>query len=487
MTRHGLHSLLAWCTFIWVASMLTGCALEKEIRKPLTRTETDFYTLTERDTTVHDRVQNVPGASSESTLVATTSRSQSRKSYTTTWDSTADRQYPNFLRAGGLEVAGLLGSSSLNGAATGIFGLYSLFTSDQVNDTGSFWHGHGPQSKESGITKGELVRFMPVEYRLRWFDDAPNWTLGWSLAEYLTPDEDRAHHALVSIGTNMYVRRRFFIRDQIPYMIFSPFLGASVYPSAYVNLGGELLLGSLAGLNARAYAGLASGFSWSDPMMGSTFPYFGLGVSVMDFTNRVEETEHEWKDYVNTGINFNIIEGSLIKSGSSDVTIFSDSTIAFGGGQLKFASVEIPLPFANYHFWAGTSLLNWLSFGFHEQSMSVLPLRVGYRQYVFTESLMLEPFLELNYYPSTVFNIGARLKLDSRGGAGIGLTAGYASGSPGAFSPTVFNSAAPPVGSSFGTAYLGVTLFLGDWNFTPEFVRESRTKEIPSTMGEGAR
>jgi hypothetical protein len=445
----------------------------------ITRTETDYYTITDRDTTFHETVRNAPGSSSDNGVVFPSSRTTQSNRVTLSHDSTYDRHYPNFLRAGGIETAGLIGSSSMNGLGTGLFGIYNLFTGDQITKSGTFWNPPGsqfPPNTANNLFKGELIRLAPYEYRLRWFNDAPNWTIGWSAFELLAPDEDRDHW-LTSIGLNAYVRRRFFIRDQIPYIIFSPFLGASAYPSAYVNVGGELQLGSLAGLNLRAYAGLASGFTWSTLNSTTTFPYMGLGISVLDFTNSVEETEREWKEYVHSGININIFEGSLFSISQNYHTIWSDSTFPFQGAQIKIASVEIPLPFANYHFWAGTSLLNWMPLGFSQEGFGVLPIRVGYRQYIFAEDLMLEPFVEYNYYPSTFVNAGLRLKLDTYKGLGIGITAGYASGSPGNFAPQILNTAAASNIFNFSTAYLGVTLFLGDWNMSPETIRAERASE----------
>jgi len=51
----------------------------------------------------------------------------------------------------------------------------------------------------------------------------------------------------------------------------------SIYPSGYVNIGGELQLGSLAGLNLRAYAGFADGFSqWTGNVTKLHFRIWGL-------------------------------------------------------------------------------------------------------------------------------------------------------------------------------------------------------------------
>ncbi len=463
---------------ILLASGLTGCF--SHVSNPITRTETDYYTITDRDTTYHETSRNVPGSQADNGVVFPSSREIYIDRSTLSHDSTHDRNYPNFLRAGGIEVAGLMGSSSANGIGPGLLGIYSLFTADQYTHPGTLWlPGTNPSSQ---LFKGELIRIMPYEYRLRWFNDAPNWTLGWSAFELLAPDELRGtagtpNDWLMSVGTNVYLRRRFFLRDRIPYIIFDPFVGISAFPSAYVNLGGELQLGSLAGFNLRAYAGLASGFQWTSPGHELTFPYLGLGVSALDFTNAVEETEHEWKDYTHTAIQTNILEATLMRTFPNYLSIWSDSTIPFTAAQVKFANVELPLPLGNYHFWAGTSLINWMAMGFEKQGLGILPLRAGYRQYLFGPELMIEPFVEYNYYPSTIFNIGAQLKLDTHSTENIGITLGYATGSPGDFTPQIFNTAGVAQATSFSTAYLGISLFLGDWDQTPEKVMADRARE----------
>ncbi|HEX5316069.1 MAG TPA: hypothetical protein VFX22_05405, partial [Candidatus Kapabacteria bacterium] len=466
-----------------LAACLAGCI--SHVQNPITRTETDYYTITDRDTTVRETERNVPGSAADNGVVFPSSRQTYISRSTLSHDSTYDRTYPNFLRYGGIETAGLMGSSSLNGLGPGLFGIFALFNSDQFLTTssgqpvyGTIYHPtdslHPQNSNGSQLFKGELIRLMPYEYRLRWFNDAPNWTIGWSAFELLAQDENRAHW-LTSYATNVYLRRRIFIRDQIPYLIFSPFFGVSVYPSAYINLGGELQFGSLAGLNIRAYAGFAGGFNqWSSPITKVSFPYLGLGVSALDFTNTVEETEREWKYYAHTGINVNILEASVLAE-SANYESFFDTSVAksfpLQGLQLKLANVEIPLPIGNYHLWAGTSLINWMAMSFDRQGISVLPLRVGYRQYIFAEDLMFEPFIEYNYYPSSIINIGARLKLDTWTHQNIGITLGYASGSPGAFSPQLLNTGGLASATNFSTAYLGLTLFLGDWNKSPETIR----------------
>ncbi len=469
------EALLAM-TFLGFAlsSVLTGCF--SHVSNPITRTETDYYTITDRDTTFHVTSRNVPGTSADNGVVFPSSREIYLDRNTLSHDSTYDRIYPNFLRAGGIEFAGLIDNSPNNGIGPGLFGLFSIPTADQYTHPGTLLEpGKNPNPQ---FFKGELLRFMPYEYRLRWFNDAPNWTLGWSAFELLAPDEIRSNW-FTSVATNVYIRRRIFLRDHIPYIIFDPFLGVSVFPSAYLNLGGELQIGSLAGFNVRAYAGLAAGWtSWGiQTGVQQAFPYLALGVSALDFTNTVEETQHQWKDYVHTAIQTNILEVTLMRTSQNYLSIWQDSTIPLNASQIKVANVELPLPFGNDHFWAGTSLVNWMAMGFDRQGVGILPVRAGYRQYILSEDLMLEPFIELNYYPSSIFNIGAQLKLDTHTNENVGITLGYAVGSPGDFLPQIFNNAGVAQATSFSTAYLGISLFLGDWNWSPEKVLADRARE----------
>jgi hypothetical protein len=478
---------------VFASVIFSGCFLS-HVENPITRTETDYYTITDRDTTTHEIVRNAPGTTHDNGVVFPSSRETHIYRNTLSHDSTHDRPYPNFLRAGGLETVGLIGSSSSNGLGPGLFGIYALFNSNQILPSSNtpvsgtiYKPTNSIQTENTNgnqLFKGEIIRVMPYEYWLRWFNDAPNWTLGWSAFELLAKDENR-NNWFTSYGTNVYLRRRIFISDQIPYLIFSPFAGVSAYPSAYINAGGELQFGSLAGMNVRAYAGFAAGFTqWTNSTNSAAFPYFGLGISVLDFTNTPQETEHEWKYYTHTGIDVNILEATWMATSKKYTSIWSDSTLPLNAIQIKFATVEIPLPFGNYHFWAGTSLLNYMGMGFQNQALGVLPLRVGYRQYIFAEDLMIEPFIEYNYYPSNVFNIGAQLKLDTWSHENIGITFGYATGSAGSFSPQLFNTGAPAQGTSFSTAYLGFSLFLGDWDESPETVRAQHASRSDPWSGQ---
>jgi hypothetical protein len=454
---------------IVLAALLSSCVT--------TRKDTDYYTITDRDTTTQAVRPVAPGSIDDNGVVFPSTRVTDIHRDILQHDSTYDRKYPNFLRAGGLEFAGLITTSTNKGLGVGLFGVYSMFNASSITDRINSLFNPPSSTSDSGSTslfKGQIIRISPMEYRLRWFDDAPGWSVGWSPAEAFFKDE--SDQSFGSILANVYLRKRIFLRDRIPYLLFSPFVGVGFIPSEYANLGGELTFGSIGGLSLRAYAGAIAGKP--TPSRKITYwPYFGLGVGVLNFINRPEETEREWKDYIHSAINVNTLEFTLMKASVGDASILQDSTLPFNGLQIKLGNVEFPLPLADHHFWAGTSLLNFMMPGFIHQGLGVLPVRFGYRQYIMAEDLMIEPFFEYNYYPSSFFNAGARIKLDTKTTENFGITFGYTSGSPGAFLATSVNTSGAEDLLSWSTAYLGVSIYLGDWNHTPEQVDAMRATE----------
>ena len=449
----------------------------------ITRTETDYYTIVIRDTTYREDVRNVPGSADDNGVVFPSSRTTNIRHYTMTYDSTYDRTYPNFLRMGGLELAGYLLTSSRNGVGPGFLGAYSVLDSHTIKGVGSVINPTA--TDEESIFKGNLVRFMPFEYRLRWFDDAPNWTIGGSVYEVINRNENEG---FASLG-NIYVRRRFYFHDKIPYLFASPFFGVGFYPSMYMNTGAELTLGSLGGFNLKGYAGLAAGFNWNaegrkaaieagKPTALFGFPYFGFGVSTLDFVNKVEETEREWKDYVHSSIEVSILDGQLLASFADYTNAFDTvlSSLPFTGGSVRFGTAHYPLPVLDSNFFVGTTLFNFMALGFEQSTFSVLPVRVGYRRHLIAEDLSLEPFMEFNYYPSQYFNIGTRLRLKAYSDFSIGVVVGYAVGSSGAYLPNALFSEGSPLGSDFSTGYAGVSFTFGRI-FTPDFIWKSKASE----------
>ncbi|MEP7235883.1 MAG: hypothetical protein ABI778_11370, partial [Ignavibacteriota bacterium] len=259
------------------SALLSGC---------VTRNEYDTYSITVRDSLYRENVRNAPRSGEDNGTVFPSSRTTKLERESLSYDSTFQRSYPAFLRYGGIELAGLITGSSNLGLGAGILGAYTVLDSDRINNVF--------KPKQNSIFKGQILRVGPVEYQLHWFDEAPNWTIGWNAYESIAKDDDPSN-TLRSIGSNVYIRKRFWFRERPPYVFASPFFGISLLPSAYVNLGGELTFGSFGGFNLRAYAGLAAGFTWSpflranSPSTTIVTPYIGLGVSALDFINKVSE------------------------------------------------------------------------------------------------------------------------------------------------------------------------------------------------------
>jgi hypothetical protein len=455
--------------------MMTGCS--GSVPYVVTRTETDHYTITIRDTTVNDQIKNVPGSSDDNGVVFPSSKTRNIYRATTSYDSSHDRTYPAFLRFGGLEFASTLTGAPGPGYGAGMLGVYSLFDSSMVYRTVGM--------KEKPFFQGHIFRLMPMEYPLRWFNDAPDWTWGMSAYENIAQNSDSTR-SLTSIAANLYVRKRFWLRDIKPFLIFSPFVGISAVPSAYVNVGGELTLGSYGGFNLRAYAGFAYGFTWAfhkSDANGNAYPtiatpYIGLGVSALDFINKPADLLREWKDYAHSAVELSVLNIEPIYATAGYPNLFDTTSIKLPltGVSLELATAHFPLNnLWDGKFWAGTTLFKLFAPGYNQQGFSVLPLRFGYRHYLFAEDLTVEPQIELSYYPSQMANISTKLKLNMFNDFTFGFVAGYVSGSPGAYLPGAFaevnNNFAKNL-NEFNTFYFGITIGLKDRYYTPERVKQ---------------
>jgi len=463
---------------IFLSALLSSC---------ITRYETDAYTITVRDSLIRENVRNAPGSGGENGTVYPSSRTTRLTRESLSYDSTYERQYPAFLRYGGIEFGGLITNSSNAGLGPGLLGVYSLADSSRISLPGHLQDSINklPDSvknllpkKPTSFFKGHLFRIMPVEYQLHWFNEAPDWTIGWNAYESIAQD-DSTINSLWSVGANIYIRKRFWFRDKPPYLFASPFFGISLLPSAYVNLGSELTFGSFGGFNIRAYAGLATGFTWKpfNPNNANsksiTTPYLGLGVSALDFVNKISETQHEWKDMLHSAVELSAIDIDFLDAFAGYPNLL-DTTIGklpITGISVQIASAHFPLDIWDGKFWAGTSLFKFFALGYFQGAFSVLPLRFGYRQYLIAEDLTLEPFIEANYYPSSFINLAARLRLNTFHDMTVGLILGYANGSSGAFLPKLFIPNGSKTATSFGSFYFGVSFSPKDRLNTPELVR----------------
>ena len=471
----GLPALLLLC--VAAGSFLSGCYT-------ITRTEEDLYTITQSDTTIREDVHNTPGERENGTIYPSPRTVTITREYVQR-DSTVERHYPAFLRFGGIETASFLSGGTTDGSGNGLFGLYDLLTLNRTDDTKIF--------------TANLYRIMPYEIRLRWFNDSPNWTIGTSAVEFLQRQRDSSaefdsDEQLIGIAP-IYLRKRYFLREDPPYIMVVPFFGVSPWgPNHYVNLGSTLDIGSIGGFNARAYVGYAAGITnlftglvdenGETSATGVAFPYVGIGVSALDFVNKTEELFIEWKDHDHNALEVSGMNFDLVRAFSDTrdpfATTLEDTTAGappISGLILRIASASIPVPVGDRRWFIGTSLFNLMALNGTDVAFGFLPIRTGYRFNLLEDELSLEPFAEFTYFPSTALHVGGRLVLEVPEIPEIGLEGfpftmnllfGMVSGSTNLDVLTGVEELAAP--DSFTTPYIGFGIGVGDALFTPEEV-----------------
>ncbi len=466
-------------SLVLIALSLSCCLFEGCII-PVTRTVDDVYTRTTEDTLIINNKRNAPG-SVENGVVFPTSHVVEVQRSVVQKDSLIRREYPAFIRLGLFESVGLIGSArSGKGIGTGLLGVYlnpaDLLASDIA-------------PKGSAVFGGGLYRFGILEYRLRWFRDAPNWTIGTSIFETFYAEASNERSLMSNFP--LYIRKRFYLREEIPYVCVTPSFGLGMYPSQYINLSTSIDVGSMGGLNFRSYVGLISGVN----MAGNTFnntksaqsfttPYFGFGVSVLDFLNRVPELSTEWKDHEHSAWDVGIVRFTVLRT-SQDSSFFG-SAFPLQGFQLLGAPVSLALPWLGHRLYAGTELFNLVVVGgtkvkvFNQTIQStaiglgILPIRVGYWQPVLNDELSFEPFVEYSYYPNNMFQIGARLNLFATRSLNVALNAGYITSDGFDTSSGFFQEAFGSSLGAFSTVYVGISVGLFDRIFFEDELRYNR-------------
>ncbi|OGU58111.1 MAG: hypothetical protein A2X64_05590 [Ignavibacteria bacterium GWF2_33_9] len=390
----------------------------------LTREERDIFSITDRDTTYTNFVKNSPN-NMDNGVIFPSSREILVERNTTQHDSEFIRYYPDFIRFGIFESIGTIGGASSDAIGTGLFGVFPI---NELNPEYS-----GDSSK---VFSGGIYRLGISEWRLRWFRDAPNWTIGTSFTEAILPDANSDKY-LISFFP-IYIRKRFFLREEIPYIALTPAIGVGYYPSQYINASVSLDLGSIGGLNLRTYLGFAAGYNGTNtPQMinssGSNsetvvFPYAGLGISFLDFLNLVPETYVEWKDHQHSAWEISVVDFTLLGA-DANKSIFKDTLSGFlKGFDLQFARTNLAIPLLNNRFYVGTSLLRLAIMGRYEWAMGILPIRFGYWHTLIDDELTTNPFMEFAFYPSSYFNIGAELNLRITQSIVLGAKLGYITG-----------------------------------------------------------
>ena len=412
--------------------ILQSCSIKEQH----TRIEKDKYTHTIKDSTERHYYSNSP-RNKEDGVVNPSTRDIIVDNTVSQYDSIVEREYPDFIRLGLFESVGIFGGDSKVGLDGGIFGVYLDPTKNLKNDF---------RGTESSLFTGGIYRLGIMEKRLRWFQDSENWTWGFTGMELIMPDA-HIENGLMGFGV-FNLTKRFYFKTDIPYFALGARFGMGVFPSQYGKLEGFAELGSIGGLNLRAYLGFAAGMNMETTVLinsndfanEATYPttfYGGFGVSYFDFINVVPETYREWKDMEHSAWRVGVAEVAVLNSNaeSSFFSNESDSTSSnsiIRGGYLKLLNANISLPILDERLYIGTSLLNVMFLGGISGGIGIIPIRVGWMQQILKDELFVDPFIEYNYYPSRFYNIGAKITLGfPRTGKFNGsLILGYASGDP---------------------------------------------------------
>lgn len=451
--------------------LFTGCSFS------ISRIESDKYTLTEVDTTVYTDVKNLPGNGRDNGTIYPSPRvSNSTRRYLQT-DTIVERRYPNFLRFGIIEGVGLIApGTSTDGTGNGLFGFFKSLSAKHPDDT--------------KIMGANIFRFVPFESQFKWLTDSPNWVIGTSLTEFITFQKDSSinlDRGEYLIGViHSYLKRRFYLRDEVPYIFYTPYLGVSFFPSQYINLGVSLDVGSYGGLNIRSYAGFVSGTTWvigekdgKNPNL--TFPYFGIGISALDFINKPSELEVEWDNQKHSAIEVSALNIAVVHTFGSDSKSFFNTVLqdslgeTFTGGILKFGTANFPIRLGDIeNFFIGTSLLNIHALNKNAVGFGFLPLRIGYRESFYKNVLILEPSFEQTFYPSMITNICLRSSLTLTDWTQFDIVLGYSHISP--FNDPASGFETLKTTQSYGTGYIGVGIGIGDFMNSIDRVLSDRKK-----------
>jgi hypothetical protein len=442
---------------------LTGCF------NFTTRVERDLYTITERDTTTFIEQKNAPGNRDNGVIFPSSRTIESYRDMQQR-DSLVQHEYPDFIRLSIFESVGTVGGNNNYSTGSGLFGIFPNYQKLSSSNRGD----------SSSLFTGGIYRIGTGDWRLRWFRDAKDWTLGTSLFEGIFPDA-RVENSLVSI-LPLYVKKRWYITDKIPYLTVTASVGVGWFPSQYINLSGSLDLGSMGGLNLRAYLGVAAGVNTKNSYMvrlspigtdaTTVFaPYAGLGISFLDFSNSVPETYVEWKNHPNSSWDVGILQLSFLYTGTDSSAISSGTGKSlFNGVMIKGLNTNISLPFADNKFYFGASLFNLMALGMNEWALGILPIRVGYWMTLLPDELSLDPYIETSFYPSAMYNFAVRMNLRLSKYLNGGLIAGYL------ISSTNYNLGSD-LTSAFGNPgsisrfYFGFSVGIGDKIFYPENIR----------------
>ncbi len=441
-----------------------GCSIAG-LRNVVTRIEKDTYTHTRHDTTVTIEYINAPG---ERGIVYPSNRTLNTDRKLEQYDSTAERFFPNFIRFAVYESAGLIATGPSDRAVGG--GIFGVF----FDPNEAFSNNIRPKT---ATFTGLLSRIGTIEFPLYWFDEIPTWSIGTSLGELFQFEADNARAV---VGTfPLYLRKRYFLRDAIPYVTVTGAVGFGFLPSQYLNLAASLDVGSLGGLNLRALTGIVLGRSIEQQTIVQ--PYLGLGMSVLDFHNHPRELRRQWKDHEHSSWNIGLarFEPFLLLSGG-DTTATQTSF----GMQLQIAPTTIAFPIGDHQICAGVDLFTFV-LAYRQQQpgnrnspvgfgYGVLPLRVGYWIPIGNGAIAIEPFAMYSYFPHTMWQIATRLHLDALDWLPVGITLGYISSDGFRVNTGTISEVVGTNILAFNVAYLGISIGILEDIFRPSDLRYYR-------------
>ncbi len=441
------RSLLLCCATA-LALIATACG-------SFTRTERDVYTITHSDTVVTDRVMNQPGER-DNGIVHPSTRTVTMNRTMVQTDSVVERHYPAFIRLGLFEGIGTIGSASSDASSTytGLFGVFY--------DVDRLLHSVPVDTTEGALFSGYIYRMGIAEWRLRWFDDDPDWSWGINAVEILQPDA-KTENTLMGFGV-LTLNKRFYLSKKIPYLAIRPSVALSMFPAQFVNASVSADAGSIGGVNLRLYAGYAFGARlFSSPIQFTNFPYFGVGASVLDFLNRQEELDVEWKYHEHSAWEVGLVDFVLLGS-NAEFSAFApeatgDKVPVMKGGTARVAYAAVALPVLDYRLSLGTTLFNTVFLGRDEYGIGFFPLRLSYHLNPFGSNSVIEPFFEYNIAPSTFSHLGVRFAVSVGDQTSLQIVGGWVNGD----GKTNFNTGGGPTPqNSFSVVYLGIGANLFD-------------------------
>lgn len=452
-----------WCIVAMgvVVIVLEGCS-PASLRPILSKTEKDTYTLTQLDTARTIEFSNAPG---ERGIVYPSNRVIKTERSLNQYDSTIERIFPNFIRFGVFESVGLIATGPSDRAVGGgIFGIYI--------DPNEAFSNIAPKT---ALFTGSIYRYVTLEYPLYWFDELPTWSIGSSLVEIFQLEASN-ERAIVG-AFPLYIRKRHFVREEIPYVCITGAAGFGFLPSQYLNLSGSLDIGSLGGLNLRTYAGLLIGRSIKQ--QSTIQPYLGFGVSLLDFHNHPRELRQQWKDHAHSSWDIGLVRliPFLLLTGGD--TAAQRPSIGF---QLSVMPTTVAMPIGDHRICVGTELLNMV-FAFRQKQQfedaagfgyGILPLRVGYWIPIRNGAIAFEPMAMYSYFPHSMWQFATRLHINALDWLPLGIEIGY-------IASTGFRISGGPIADILGqnilalnVGYFGISIGIAEELFRPDELRYYR-------------